>query len=356
MKVIRKLTGLFLLSTIAGVLQAQNTDCIVRKSFFAREGTYLRISNKFGDINIITSKDDSISVCAIITIKQDDEELLQKSISLIKIDIDKSKDTVDIQTVFDEKFFSPSYRKGRSGFSVDYAISVPAGTNLAIKNAFGDVVLDQISGIVNAKLSQGDFRASKLTRGNLKPVSSLYFENGKVSIEEANWLTMTTRHCQSVKIGRVKALLMTSEFSKLTIGELSSLVCNSKSDSYEITAVKNLIAESYYTAFEIGQLSGQLRARTSYGTISVSELLKDFTIIDVTSSHTPFKIVTQKGASFKTDITVTNTLLYFPFEVNPMVKRSTEKNATTITGVAGSNRDTQSLIKIKADFGTLEIK
>jgi len=355
MKTIRNLFGLLLVTGITASALAQEAECTVRKSFPSEKGIYLSISNKFGDINIITTENEPISVCATITIKQDDKELLQKNISLIKINIDKTQDTINVQTVFDEKFFSAFYRKGRSGFSVDYTIYVPSSTNLFINNSFGDIAVDDISGIVNAKLSQGDFSASKLSRGNLKPVNTLYFEHGKADISQADWLSVTARHCPSIEIGKVKALLMTSEFSKIYAGEISSLVCDSKYDYYQITSIKNLVAESNSTEFEIEKLSGQLRASPSYGTLSISEVRNDFQLIDLNCDHTVVELSTEEGTSYKTDITVSGTLLDFPFDENPMISRSRKENTITLTGVAGKNMGTQSLIKVKAAFGTLEI-
>jgi hypothetical protein len=74
MKLIRKLSGILFLSLIAGHLTAQNNGCTIRKAFLARDGTYLRILNKFGDINLITAKNDSVSICATIIVKQDDKD------------------------------------------------------------------------------------------------------------------------------------------------------------------------------------------------------------------------------------------------------------------------------------------
>jgi hypothetical protein len=116
-----------------------------------------------------------------------------------------------------------------------------------------------------------------------------------------------------------------------------------------------MIAESFYTSFQIGQLSGQLQARTTYGKVSVSELIKNFNTIDLICNRTPVELITQKGTSFKTDITATNTLLQFPFESNPKVSRSNKNNTTTVSGVVGNDNESKSLIKIKADFGAIKI-
>jgi hypothetical protein len=353
---VKKLSGLLLLGIIAGALSAQTSDQSIKKMFSAREGTCLRIVNKFGDINIFTVKQDSVSISTEITINQADKELLKRNYSLIRTDIRKYKDTIDVQTVFDEKFFSPSYRKGRTSFRVDYFINVPAKINLFIQNEFGDINLDEISGIVNVKHSNGDFNASNLSRGNITPVNSLRIDLGKITIDEINWISMTVKNCQSVKIGKAKALLLNSEFSKVKIGEISSLVCDSKSDNYEISAIKNLVSRCRYTTFDIGQLSGQLNSNAAFGSISVINLQESFTTVDLTCDHTLIELIIKKGASYKTDVKVTNTLLEFPFQENPLIHRSNDNNAVTLSGLAGKNNETKSIIKIRSSGGALKIK
>ena len=68
--------------------------------------------------------------------------------------------------------------------------------------------------------------------------------------------------------------MMTSAISKIKIGEISSLVSNSKSDTYTIKSINNLISESTYSAFEIGKLNGQLKSKALYGSINISDIDK----------------------------------------------------------------------------------
>lgn len=304
----------------------------------------------------MNSDKDSITVCATVTIKQDDKELMQKSIGLIRVETDKSADTIRVKTIYDDKFFSAAYRKGRTGFSVDYAVSIPASSNIIVSNSFGDVTMDEFDGIVTIKISNGDLSAEKLTRGNIKPVSSINIEHGKAVIEDANWLSLSAKHCQSVIIEKARALLLGTEFSKISLGEINSLVSESRSDNYEINSVRNFAGVSTLTEFRIDKLSGQLQSRTEFGSLSVNEVGKDFSAIDISGSKTPLYIGFQKGLSYKVDLTLINCLLDFPFEENNMVSKTTAGNTTHVSGIAGNNKDAKSLLKIKLDLGKLEIR
>ncbi len=84
MKLYKKISGLFILIIIAITISAQNNNCNLKQTFPIKHGTTIRISNKYGDINVIDGKDDSLLVCATITIIQDDKDLLQQNMKLVK--------------------------------------------------------------------------------------------------------------------------------------------------------------------------------------------------------------------------------------------------------------------------------
>ena len=54
MKNYRIISGLIILILFTGTLSAQDNNCILRKSFQVKTGNALRLSNKYGDVNVIT--------------------------------------------------------------------------------------------------------------------------------------------------------------------------------------------------------------------------------------------------------------------------------------------------------------
>jgi hypothetical protein len=355
MKLFRKTSGLILLTILVTSLSAQNTDCYFRKTFPTNKGTSLTLSNKYGDVNIITVKDDSLTVCASITIEQNDKELIQKSIKLVSIRIEKLKDSISVSTAYDKKFFSEIYRLGRKSFSVDYTIRTPAYLDVNITNAFGNVSIEELSGTVNVRLSQGIFSAKKLTKGNVRPVSSIDIDHGNISINDLNWMAVTARICPSITIQKAQALLMNSDFSKIRIGEISSLVSDSKYDSYSIESITNLVSESFYSSFEINILSGKIKSAATYGSITISDLNKEFSSIDIISSFTPIMIKTGDGMSFKSDILVTDALADLPVKDYPGVIKTESRNTISYIGIAGDDILTKSMIRIRTTSGNLQI-
>jgi|WetSurMetagenome_2_1015567.scaffolds.fasta_scaffold03434_3 hypothetical protein len=356
MKLIRTITGSLLAILLVTPLSAQSYDCFIKKSFSSKEGKFITLSNKYGDINLITSKDDSIAVCVTISIEQENKQLVQKSIKLISINIDRKNDTVSVSTTFDKKFFSQTYREGRKSFSVDYLIKIPVDMSVRITNAFGNINLEELSGQLNARLSQGNLTVRKLSRDNTRPLNEIYVDHGKININECNWMNITARNCPSVEIGKARAILITSDFSKINLGEISSLVSFSKSDSYIIEAIKNIVSESIYSTFYIGELSGRLKSTATLGSIIISNLKKEFSLVDITADQAPISIVAGDGVSFKTDILAINTMVDFPLDDFPGIIRAESENSLTFVGIAGDNTQTISQVRIRQKSGKLTIR
>jgi hypothetical protein len=349
------LTASFLLAFLTTFLQAQDNNCYIKKSFAAKPGDAFRLTNKYGDVNVISWKEDSVALCATVTIEQEDKSLLAKSMKMINVNIDKLIDTINITTVYDKKFFTEDSRRGRTGFSVDYLLKVPLYADIRIIDEFGNISVDELSGPLNIRLSQGILSIKKITRGNIKPVSSIFADHGKITIDDSNWLVLTLINCPAVNIGKTKALNLTSAISKIYIEDAGSIVNNSKSDSYSISSVNNLISESTYTEFGIGILNNQLKSKVTYGSLKLHEVSKTFSSIDITSTQAMITLLTGQTRSFVTDINVNDAKLDFPSEKFPQVIKTEGDYSTNLIGVAGPDKQTKSLIKIRATGGRVVV-
>ena len=107
---------------------------------------------------------------------------------------------------------------------------------LTWSNKYGNTDIDELHGLVNLDIKYGNLTAGKLTRGNIKPLNSLNLAYGKGTIDEAGWLDLTYKIRRAAsEIEKSQALLLDSKYSKLSLGETSSVVGESKYDNIRIT-------------------------------------------------------------------------------------------------------------------------
>jgi hypothetical protein len=102
----RIISGLIISTLFTAALSAQDNNCNFRKSFPVKTGNALILSNKYGDVSVITGKEDSIIICSTVTIIQEDKSLLKKSMKMVTVKIEKLNDTINVATVYDKKFFN----------------------------------------------------------------------------------------------------------------------------------------------------------------------------------------------------------------------------------------------------------
>jgi len=318
-------------------------------------GTLLNLTNKFGDISIITAKKDSVSICATISIEQNDSDLLNKNLKLIKINTLKIQDTIYVSTLYDKKFFSDDSRTDRKSFRVDYLIKIPDYIDLNIKNEFGNVSMDELSGTLNLRLSQGTLNVKRLTKGNNKHVNYIFADHSKITIEELNSMTLTVVNCPWVSIDKAQALVITSSISKINIGDINSLASYSKSDNYSIRSINNFKSESNYTTFEIGRLNSQLKSNSSFGSVNISDINKSFSLIDIVSGQSLISLKTGNDISFNSDIITTRAIVEYLSDKYPGIIRTDNNQSITLSGITGSDKGTKSQIKIRATGGKVII-
>lgn len=163
-------------------------------------------------------------------------------------------------------------------------------------------------------------------------------------------------NCQAVNIGKVKALDLNSVISKIFIEDANSIVNVSKSDSYSINSVNNLISESTYSEFEIGNLNNMLKSKITYGSFKIHEINKAFSSIDITSMQSRITLLTGQAREFVTDINVNDAQVDFPSEKFPLIIKTAGNYSTNFSGIAGSDKKTKSIIKIRATGGRVTLE
>lgn len=345
---------LIVLIFLSANIHALDTDCIKKESYYIKPGYTLKVINKYGDLNIITGSNDSIALCAVAAIDQENSDLVKKSLQLINIVATKNGDTITVNTVYDRKFFSQSFSNGRKSFNVNYTIEVPEYINITLVNSYGNISLDKVTGFVNINLSRGKLFARELVRGNVKPISSVTVNNGEISIEKSGWLIVRALNCPLAMLGTAKAVVLTSAFSTIRIEEINSLVIYSKSDRYTIMNADKIHNESSYTNLDIRNLSELLESVSSYGSINIDKLGNLFTSVNISSDHSPVTITTTDENTFYTDITVIQADLKYAEKLRTSLTRTNPDNEIRLSGSIGNNPG--SVIRVKAVSANVNLK
>jgi hypothetical protein len=352
-----KSSGLILLSLLFATysLSAQEVTKEFHKEYAAGPNTTLEISNRYGDVVIESWDKDQVVIDVKVTIEMPNREKAEKLLGYIDVRFSNSENLISAKTVIDDKFNFTGWGFDSRKFSIDYTVKMPVETALKLSNIYGNTDIDDLHGLVNLDIKYGNLTAGKLTRGNIKPLNKLNLAYGKGTITEAGWLDATIRYSGRFEVSNSQAILLDSKYSKISLGETSSIVGASKSDNVRIESINNLVIEDGYSEINIGTLKKKLNFTGSYGSLSVEIIPAGFESIDVETRYMGVKLGIDESASYKLDSKVSYGGLKYNQDNFRNQRRNIENNKQEVSGIVGKSESPTAQVKVVASYGTVKL-
>ncbi|PWE00726.1 hypothetical protein [Marinilabilia rubra] len=231
------------------IVNAQNdnlNDYTKRENFVfpGKQFSGIEVNNEHGNITISANTADTFQVKILISVKGTEEEFASEILDKINIRKSERGQNLYLRTDFGDSF-QPNHP-----FSIHYDIQMPAQKALDIKNRFGDISINSISGNQTIKLEYG-----QLVQKGIATIDSLNCDlsfvdaefvnirNAKLDLYNVNAQTksiidgeISGKYCQIdlLNAGKIKIKTSTSRFS---IGSIKRL---SLKGDFCFTSIKNL--------------------------------------------------------------------------------------------------------------------
>jgi hypothetical protein len=334
-------------------VSAQEVTKQFHKEFTAGSKT-LNLSNRYGDVIIESWDKDQIVIDVKVTVEMPNKEKAQKLLDLIDVQFNDGSDEISAKTIIDDKFNFTGWGDSRR-FSIDYSVKMPVKADLTLSNKYGNTEIDELHGLMSLDIKYGNITAGKLTRGNIKPLNKLTIAYGKGNIEETGWLDLNERYVGNMQITKSQAILLDSKYSKLTLGETSSMVGESKYDNIRIESINNLVLENGYTEVNIGELTKKLTYNGSYGSFSIERIPDGFESINVDTRYMGVRLGIEDAASYQLDAKVSYGGLKYNEDNFKNQRRIVENNSHEVSGTVGKSDNPVSRVNITSSYGTVRL-
>jgi hypothetical protein len=344
------LISLFLISS---TISADEVTKEFHKEYTAGTKT-LEISNKYGDVVIQSWDKDQIVIDVKITVDMSNRDRAQSFLDKIDVQFSEGTNVISAKTVIEDNFNFSGWGDSKR-FRIDFNIKMPVGTDLSLSNKYGNTDIDELHGLMDLDIKYGNITAGKLTRGNIKPLSQLNLAYGKGTIDETGWLNLTERYVGSMEIAKSQAILLDSKYSKIMLGETSSMVGESKYDNIKIETIKNLVLQNGYTEVNIGELTKKLNYSGSYGSFSIDRIPAGFESLDVETHYMGVKLGIEESASYKLEAKVTYGGLKYDEDNFKNQRRVVENNSHEVSGTVGKDENPSSRVNVLASYGNVKL-
>jgi len=350
----RSFATLFIISVTFGLLAQNSQVKIIKKDFPVNANTKLELSNKYGNVNIVNTTDQTLTIEVNVKVNIRDKERGAAILEKVGIEISQEGDIVRAETNLEDDFsrMFRGFNMGDGGLEINYSVSMPKTVPLNLSNKYGNVFVDELTATSTLDIKYGKLTANKIIHDSKEPLSKIYLSYSNGSIQETKWLELDIKYSK-ISITESKALAVMSKYSKVYVTNGSSIVSESKYDTYEIGKLNNFITTAGYGHFTIAELSGKLQLDTKYTDVVINRIPAGFEGIKITNSYGNYKLGIDPGATYKLNAYTKYCNVVYP--QNGRVSRFDENNEVKVNGIVGGSGTPTGEVSVNSHYGDIRL-
>ncbi len=309
----------------------------------------LQIDNKHGDITINGWPKNNVQIEINITVERKEKNKAEELLSRIKPLISKSQGTLKIKSDIEEKSASILSRlwvkneisnTEKSNLKIDYTIYAPINSELNISNQFGDFILNDWNGKLNASIEHGNIWINEEIK---QAIIQMKFAKMKAQNIKSASLTLNN---SETNLYSSEKLNINSNGSTIKIHEAKIIIISSNKDNIDVKHLQQIQGESRFSNITIKELSSK---------IDLSTVITDLKIEHITETNPEIKI-SQKSS----DIQIQISGLHFDFTAQLeegllRIPKSFKNVKSNMISTLNRLRNIEGLYQNKGPKGTIQI-
>jgi hypothetical protein len=339
------LLSLLLILSVSFSLSAQDARKEYTENFSVKKGVTLVTDTKYSGVELLTWDKNEVDLMAVVEVKASSKNKAEEALKKVDISINQSGNTVSLETEM-EKGWSKGVK-----VKINITIKVPAYINLDMDNAYGDLFIQEVAGLVILDMKYSNLKASQITRGNEKPFNQLDMAYSNGTVEDAGWLEVDLAY-SDMEIQNSSMLFMESKYSKITCEKAGGIITQGAYDKYFIDELDSFVAELKYSGLKFGKLNNSLNLQSTYTSAKIEQVSSGFDEIEAELAYGNVHLGMAPGASYKLDAVAK----YGKVLVAGEGRLSKSKEGTTqkVWGTVGSSA--KSTINVITKYGNIEIE
>ncbi|MFA9389794.1 MAG: DUF4097 family beta strand repeat-containing protein [Prolixibacteraceae bacterium] len=304
----------------------------------------MEVASKFGNINLLSDRDDSVTIDVRIEIEDMDTKKAESLANQIDFLFSLENGVLKVKTKFSDRF------KTNIDFKIIYTINIPTDKDLSIENKFGDVTLGNLNANGYFDINYGNLYGQELKAPTGQKIK-LKLKYGNANIESINRLNAELAYTK-LNSGHIESAQFETQYSIVKTEKMGDIMVDSKYDNYAIDAINELKAESKFTNWTVGKLNTRLQIETQYGDVDIKEVNKNFDNIWIENAYGNIKLGISPDASYLLESESHFCDVKFP--TANIITEIKENNYSTIKAVVG-NPNPNSKVKIESRYGKVKL-
>tara|TARA_R110001583_G_scaffold62216_3_gene183250 strand:+ start:105 stop:1181 length:1077 start_codon:yes stop_codon:yes gene_type:complete len=322
---------------------------VISKKFTVDTNATLNVSNKYGNIDIISWNENTIEIEVTITTNGNDEEKVERKLEQIDVDFKSSSNNVYAKTNIEKSSSSWSFwgNNNNVNMEINYKIKMPITNNVALTNDYGGISLDKLEGTSKIDCDYGSLTIGELLNSN-NTITIDYTNKSEIDYMKDG--TVDADY-STLYIGETGNVDLIADYSTISFGKVNNLKFDCDYGSLKIGSANNLNGISDYMNTTIEKLDGSGSFDMDYGSLKINDLGPNIGQLKVESSYTHLKFGVNSNTSFNITATLSYGNLKYGngFTFNKEIVKSSSKFYEGYYNTVNSNGN----ISIKSSYGSI---
>ncbi len=372
MKSAYSLSILFLMAALPcayageGIRERVDFTKTIKKEYEVGSNATVHVNNKYGKVDIKTWDKNRVKIDVRILVRAATEAEAQKVFDRINVQFSNTGSFVKAETTIEpqsKKWWDGSSSK--NDYSINYDVYAPASISLELFNKYGDVYAAAITGKGTIDVKYGNFKldglneASNITlaygNGKLTKAGKVVTDvsYGRLNVTEANEMDVNSKY-STLTLDKVDELRSMSKYDTYKLGSVQDFRNIGKYDNIEVQNTGHMVVSSKYTNVHVEKATKALEMNMEYGGVTVTQLNKGFSDVNLSGKYTDFKVMVENGAVYRIDALTDYAGVRYPAGMT-VTHEKKDKSNYEIQGHVGQ-QGAPAVIKARLSYGGLKVQ
>lgn len=321
----------------------------ISKTFNVSKDATLNVSNKYGNIDIVTWNENKIEVIVKITTKGDDEEKVKRRLEEITVEFDANTTNVSAKTMIEKSSSSWKWwgNSNNVNLEINYQIKMPISNHVNLSNDYGGINLNKLEGKATINCDYGKLNIGELLNAS-NSINIDYTNNSTISYMKSGSINADY---STLRVEKAENIDLNADYAHISFGTINQLNYSCDYGSLKVGEAKNLRGTSDYMNLTIGKLFVSGIFNLDYGSLKIEELGQLLKELKIQSSYTHIKLGVHQNAAFD----ITASLSYGGFKHGDRFKFNKEIEKPTSKYYEGyyNSPNSGAQVSIKSSYGSV---
>ncbi|MFO7718887.1 MAG: hypothetical protein R6W85_00430 [Gillisia sp.] len=320
----------------------------VSKKFNVAADAILKIDNSYGNIDISTWDQNTVSIEVFIKTNGNDEEKVQQKLDEIRIEFNQTSAGVSAKTHFSKEsnsFWNMLFSNNSNvNMEINYIIKAPVTNNVDLRNDYGNIFIDKLKGNSKISCNYGRIDIGELL-GTSNHINFDYSRNSHFNYINKAVINSDYSDFTIVEAG---SLNINADYTKSHIKKVELIQFTADYGSMNVDKLKRIVGNGDYISVKLGQVFQSADLNLDYGNLEIDKVIKGAGEIKITSSYAGVKIGYAEDHPFQFNINTSygNVKGMDNFEVDKQNQTTTSKSYSGYH----LNNSAGSTINIKSNY------